>query len=105
MEIKVIENVDNKLLGRKEVSFLATYGDKTISMDEAKTEICKKLGLKPENTVINRIDQKFGLKQSMIRVYSYQNKEAMDRYERKYLTKRLEKKAKSKDAEAQKEAQ
>ena len=105
MEIKVIEEMDNKLLGRKEITFLATYEDRTVSIDEAKTEICKKLGLKPENTVINRIDQKFGLKQSEIRAYSYQSKEAMDRYERKYLTKRLEKKGKAKEAEAQKDAQ
>ncbi|MCL5122797.1 MAG: 30S ribosomal protein S24e [Candidatus Marsarchaeota archaeon] len=105
MEIKVIEEVDNKLLGRKEIKFLATYEDRTVSIDEAKTEICKKLGLKPENTIINRIDQRFGLRQSEIRAYSYRDKEAKDRYERKYLTKRLEKKGNAKEAEAQKEAQ
>ncbi|MGC8537602.1 MAG: 30S ribosomal protein S24e [Candidatus Micrarchaeia archaeon] len=105
MEIKVIEEVDNKLLERKEITFLATYDDRTVSIDEAKTEICKKLGLTPENTVINRVDQKFGLRQSEIRAYSYQNKEAMNKYERKYLTKRLEKKGKAKEAEAQKDAQ
>ena len=105
MEINVIENVDNKLLGRKEIQFLATYGDKTVSIDDAKTEICKKLGLKPENTVINRINQKFGLKQSEITAYSYQSKEAMERYERKYLSKRLEKKGKEKKEDAHKEAQ
>ncbi len=105
MEIKIIENVENKLLGRKEISFLATSEDRTVSIDEAKTEICKKLGLKPENTVVSRIDQKFGLRQSVIKAYSYQNKEAMDRYERKYLAKRLEKKAGTKGEEAKKEAQ
>lgn len=105
MEIKVLDDVENKLLGRREIRFLATYDGKTVSTEEAKTDICKKIGLDPGNVVVNKIDQRFGLRQSIIKAYSYQSKEAMERYERKYLTKRLGKKGGGKAAEAQKEAQ
>lgn len=98
MEIKIIEEREEKLFGRKEITFETSYEGRTPSGEEAKQEICKKLGLSPDLTVVIRIDQAYGRGMSTVKVHSYAKKEVMDRLVRK------PKEASAKKAEAAKPA-
>lgn len=83
MEISISDEKENKLFGRKEISFTATYsGSKTPSKEEIKQEICKKLSLHPELTTVIKVTQAFGRNSSEVLVRSYSKKETMERLER-----------------------
>ncbi len=83
MELKIVDNNDNKLLGRREIRATATSIDKTPTKAEVKEEICKKLNLDPELSEIREIKQQYGLRVSDILLYSYSTKEVMDKSVRK----------------------
>ncbi|MDE1860157.1 MAG: hypothetical protein KGH72_00380 [Candidatus Micrarchaeota archaeon] len=101
MEIRIEQDTNNKLLGRREVHFTATYGDKTPSKAEVKESICKKLNMDPEATEVVKIKQLYGNKSSSIVVYGYETKELMQ----KMAPKVKEKKAKAGGKEAPKKAE
>jgi small subunit ribosomal protein S24e len=90
MEINIMEDKENKLLGRREVSFMATYESSTPTKEQVKESICKKLNMNPESTEVVRIEQLYGNKASSVLVYSYESKELMQ----KMAPKVKEKKAK-----------
>ncbi len=84
MEINIKSDRENKLFGRREVEFAATYhGSKTPSREEIKEEICKRLSLNPDTTVVIRIDQAYGSTASNVEVHSYSDKETMERLVKK----------------------
>ena len=83
MEIKILEEREEKLFGRKEITFEASYEGKTPSGEEVKQEICKKLGLSPDLTVVIKIDQAYGKGLSTVKVHSYAKKEVMEKIVRK----------------------
>ena len=83
MEIKVIEERENKIFGRKEILIEASYDEQTPSRETVKEEVCKKLNLNPDSTLIVGINQLSGSKKSEIRVQSYSNKERMKLFEKK----------------------
>ncbi|MDE1855960.1 MAG: 30S ribosomal protein S24e, partial [Candidatus Micrarchaeota archaeon] len=60
MNIKVDNEKDNKLLGRKEISFTISHKGQTPKKEEVKVEICKKLNLNPELTVVVKINPIYG---------------------------------------------
>ena len=88
MELKLLEDKENKLFGRHELSIEASYEGKTPTRDEIREGICKKLGLSPDTLDIIRIDQEYGLRVSKITAYSYGSKESMDRFAKKYKEKK-----------------
>lgn len=77
MEIKVSNEKENKLMNRKEIEAVVTYTGKTPTRDEVKEELCKKLSLNPDTTVIMKIDQEYGAMASGITAHSYASKESM----------------------------
>src|SRR5271170_55410 len=79
MEIKIISNDENKLLGRKEIKASAVSLDKTPTRAEVKEELCKKLSLDPALVEIREIKQHYGLRVSDVIAYSYSSKEIMDK--------------------------
>ncbi len=83
MEIRILEEREEKLFGRKEIIFETSYEGKTPSGEEVKQEICKKLGLSPDLTIVIKIDQAFGKGLSTVKVHSYAKKEIMERIVRK----------------------
>ncbi|MDE1834090.1 MAG: hypothetical protein KGH64_02005 [Candidatus Micrarchaeota archaeon] len=83
MELKILSNDENKLLGRKEIKAYATSTDKTPTKAQVKEEICKKLNLDPELTEIREINQRYGIRTSDILLYSYADKETMHKSVRK----------------------
>src|SRR5437870_2574959 len=99
MNIEIMSNNENKLLNRKEILFSASFAGKTPTKEEAKQEICKKLNISPELTVVIKISPLFGSTESEILVHSYFDKEAM-KIEQKHILERSIKKEKPKQAQA-----
>lgn len=83
MELKIISNNDNKLLNRKEIRFSVEQSGSTVTRMEVAKELCKRLNLSPEGTIIVRIDQGFGKKESSGLAHSYENRETLEKYESK----------------------
>lgn len=83
MELKIVSNEENKLLGRREIRASAISTDKTPTKEQVKEDICKKLNLDPALVEIREIRQQYGLRVSDILLYSYASKEIMDRSARK----------------------
>ncbi len=79
MELKIISNDENKLLGRKEIKASAVSTDKTPTRAAVMEELCKKLSLDPALVEIREIKQQYGYKVSSILAYSYSSKEVMDK--------------------------
>jgi small subunit ribosomal protein S24e len=93
MEVKIISNNENKLLNRKEITFSVDQDSSTATRESLTKDICKKLNLSPEATIVVRIDQGFGSKESTGIAHSYASKEMLEKYEPKHLLTRISKKA------------
>ncbi len=105
MELKILSNNENRLLNRKEIEFSVDQESSTANRTDLTKELCKKLNLSPESTLIVRIDQGFGKKESRGMAHSYQTKEALERYEPKHILERISKKAGKKAAAEEKPAE
>ena len=100
MEVKITSSTENKLLNRKEIEFEAVQDGSTASRVELTKEICKKLSLHPDSTIIVRINQGFGSKESTGIAHSYASKEMLEKYEPKKLVARMVKRSgKAQEAE------
>lgn len=103
MDIKIISNKEEKLFNRSRIEFSMAYAERTPSKEEAKVELCKKLNLRPEFTIITGIHQEFGSRMSMADAHTYLNKESLEKFEPKYLLNRLNKKDKGATEEKKEE--
>ncbi|MGC8572255.1 MAG: hypothetical protein ACP5RI_01110 [Candidatus Micrarchaeia archaeon] len=92
MELKINKDEENKIMDRREIEFYAVAEDKTPSKAEIKKEICKKLNLNPELTIVVTVDQEFGMKRSKVKVHSYKNSDSLKKFELKHVIDRLNKK-------------
>lgn len=97
MEIKIESNKENKLLGRKEITFSVDQENSTVRRDALTKELCKKLSLSPESTIVVTISQGFGNKQSTGVAHSYSTKEMLEKYEPKHVLARIAKKSAKKE--------
>ncbi len=97
MEIKVLSDNEEKLFNRRNIIFSIVSSDKTASKAEALVELCKKLNLKPNATVITSIEQGFGLKVSTAHAHAYHDAGNIKRFESKRLLERMERKGKTKE--------
>jgi ribosomal protein S24E len=93
MELKILSDVENRLIKRKEIAFSVAQDGGTIKRDELAKELCKRLNLHPENVLIVRIDQGYGLKESVGVAHAYENRETLEKYEPKTIIARIAKKA------------
>ncbi len=93
---------ENALLSRREIKFYAVGYDATPSRDALRAELCRKLGLSPDATIVTSIGQDFGLKRSSCVAHSYKSAADMQRLEPKHLMARIsgEKKEKPKEKKA-----
>jgi ribosomal protein S24E len=94
MEIRVEVDKENKLVGRREIEFYVLGEEKTPNKEAIKTELCKKLSLSPDGTVVTRIDQSFGAKQAKGFAHAYKDTAALKKFEPSYLEERQAKRAK-----------
>lgn len=92
MEIKISNDKENKLFKRHEIRFLVVGEEKTPSAHEVKKELCKKLNLSPDATLIKELYQAFGERVCSGTAVSYESAEAMAQNEHKY---KLERRAKA----------
>ena len=93
MELRIISNNENKMLSRKEIRFSVMQDGGTVSRAELAKELCKKLNLHPESTIITRIDQGFGMRESTGMAHAYQTKDALEKYEPKKILARIAKRS------------
>ncbi|MFI5412469.1 MAG: 30S ribosomal protein S24e [Candidatus Micrarchaeales archaeon] len=94
MELEVINDIKNSVVGRREIEFYIMQDDKTPSIDEVKKEICKKLNLSPDSTVIVNVAQSFGTRRSKAMAHNYPSADLLKKFEHAYLFERTAKKAK-----------
>ncbi len=102
MDINITSNKENKTIGRKEIEF-SVFTDAGIKRDALKAELCKKLSLSPQSTIIVKVDSGFGSKMSTGLAHSYADEAMLKKYESRRLLERLgvvEKQAKSAAAPA-----
>ena len=88
MELKITSTKENKMIGRKEIGF-SVFSDTGVKRDALKVELCKTLNISPNSTIIVRIDTGFGSKMSTGIARSYENEDALKRYENRGLLERL----------------
>jgi len=80
MEISIIKEDNNKLIGRDEIT--AILKPQT-SYDNAKKLLSEKLKKPQELIVIKRINPVFGKKEAKIEAYVYSSEESMKKFEPK----------------------
>ena len=85
MELKIINDTENNMLKRRELEFYITGYEATNSKADAKRELCKKLNLSPDNTVIVSLNQEFGMKRSVGIAHSYSSAAELERVEPKFI--------------------
>jgi len=91
MEIKIDEDKENKLFKRREISFTIVGEDKTPSAADVKRELCKKLNISPDATMIRELYQAFGERICTGKAVSYESPELMAKNEKKYKLERRSK--------------
>ncbi len=94
MEISILSDMKDQSAGRREISFSVVQEGRTASRDEITQELCRKLNLSPDATIITDIKQEFGVRRSTGVAHSYASKEQLDKAEPKYLIARLAKRGK-----------
>ena len=99
MELKIISKKEDKSFSRQDILFSVMQSGATLKRSEVHTELCKTLNLNPESTIIVKMAQRFGARESSATAHSYETKELMERYEPNYLLDRV---AGKKKAHAQK---
>jgi small subunit ribosomal protein S24e len=102
MELKLLSQIENPLLQRKEVKVVAIFEASTPSREQIKAEVCKKFNFPEETTVIKKIFQEKGIKRAICFLNVYDSKEAMQKIEPTYILERKKKK-KEKSEEAKTE--
>ena len=93
MEVNIVSDRENKPLKRREIEFSVDQEGGTPKRDELTREVCKKLNLNPDSTVVVKVDQGFGRKRSTGIAHSYASREALEKTEPKHLLARISKKA------------
>lgn len=91
MEIKITKDSSNKVTEAREIEFVVVQEGSTYSREEIKMELCKKLSLDPESTIVTRISQRFGVRQSTCSAHVYKSKEVLATHEPKHIVERLSK--------------
>ena len=89
MELKIISNTENKAFGRREIQFNILQDGSTSKRADVHAELCKTLNLKPESTIVVKMQQRFGTRESSAVAHAYETKELMVRYEPHYLLDRI----------------
>ena len=95
MELKIMSDSNNALLNRREIQFYILADNATPSRESIKVELCKKLSLSPEATIVVKMDQGFGIKRCECMAHSYKDETALKKQEPKHIQERLVKKEKS----------
>ena len=97
--VTIKKETENKLLKRKEIVVEISNDGATISKQEIKSQLAKKLKADEKLIIINRIDSHFGSTLSSITAYLYEDEETIKKVSLKHILKRNE--APAQEVEAQ----
>jgi small subunit ribosomal protein S24e len=93
MELKITDDKENALMGRREIAFYIDGEEKTPATVEVKVELCKRLNLDPDSTIVTKVQQRFGIRRVECTAHSYKEKGALERNEPAHIIEREKKKA------------
>jgi ribosomal protein S24E len=96
MNIKILNEKENKLIGRKEYEILVENPGPTVSKESLLPEVCKALKCDEGLMVILQINQVYGAKHSIARVDVYNSEDILKQYRRE--EKAVEEKTESEEA-------
>ena len=105
MELKITNDRENALMGRREITFYIDGEEKTPSAAAGKKELCKKLNLDPESTIVTKVEQRFGMRRAECAAHSYKEHGAMERNEPAHLLERVKKRSAKQDGAAEPKAE
>jgi ribosomal protein S24E len=77
MDAKIIKNIENRVLGRKEITCEVSFSKSTPTRKELKELICGKVGAHPDMSVLREVHPTFGKQGLVATVHSYSTKEAV----------------------------
>lgn len=78
MELKILSEIENKLLERKDLRFEIYFGKRqTPKLSEVRDLLVAQKNLNPNLTVIDRIDQEYGMNKVKVYAKVYDNEEAL----------------------------
>ena len=92
MDTRVIDEIRNDLLRRREISIIANTNGKTPSRKELEEELISKLGVDPKQLVIKRTRQSFGRNEILCFIRVYDDEQALQSFEPKPKVKQEAKK-------------
>lgn len=88
IEVKIIDERENKLIGRKEIKFQLDY-DKPPTRKEIKDKLMEVLGVQNHRLlVVRRMRNVFGLPRSIGLAHLYENEERLRKFEPAHIIKR-----------------
>ena len=88
MDLNIVSNKENKTIKRKEIEF-SVFTDTGIKRADLKAELCKKLNISPQATIVVKMESGFGSKSATGVAHSYESEEDLKRYESRRLLERL----------------
>lgn len=89
MEIEIVSNKENALLGRRELELRVKHPSApTPRRMEVKESLAKMLGVSPDLIMIRKISTQHGRSYSTVWAHVYASRETLLKYEPKYLLER-----------------
>ncbi|HEX2065965.1 MAG TPA: 30S ribosomal protein S24e [Candidatus Thermoplasmatota archaeon] len=89
MELKIVSNKENALMGRKEIVFTLRHeGETTPSRVQVRQLLAGEVGSKTENVVIDAMESEYGLGQTTGTARAYKSADEARKTERTHLLKR-----------------
>lgn len=85
MNLKVIDQKENVLLSRKEVSASISFDGATPSRKDVQKEVAKAVKAKEDMTIIKQIDTEYGSSFAKVYAHIYSDEAVMKKLERKNL--------------------
>lgn len=89
MDVKITQQKDNALMGRKDITFqLAHAGETTPSRAQVRQLVASQVGTKTENVVIDSMDTEYGIGRTHGTARAYKSPDEARKTERVHLLKR-----------------
>ena len=88
MNLEIIEDRKNPLLGRREIEVIIIYESGTPKREEVREEIAKRYNVEKERVIIEKMESLFGAKKARVHIHIYDSAEYAKMYERKHILKK-----------------
>ncbi|MCF3653340.1 MAG: 30S ribosomal protein S24e [Aigarchaeota archaeon] len=88
MNLEIIKDRKNPLLGRREIEAIIIYESGTPKRDEVREEIAKRYNVEKERVIIEKMESLFGTRKARAHIHIYDSVEYAKMYERKQILKK-----------------